>query len=579
MIDMIVPYEYFREPSTPRQRLYEALRSHFIDGISLKESAKTFGYKYSALQRLSWNFRYGEIVFFPVLKGGPQGRTTPEDIQEKIVAWRKHNKSVTDIRNIILEEENVTVSISTIDRILRDEGFAPLPKRTYKEIGKTKQQALISERSYQLDFNDIRHKKFDCDVAGIYLFIPFLLELELDNLIRQSSYPNTDQLSNLNYIYSILALKLMGKERLSQISDFGFDYGLGFFAGLNVLPKATAISTYSYGIDKEANYNFMKAVVKKIRSLDDTLYSGKTINLDFHTIPHYGEKSTLEKNWFSQRGKAMKSALTFFAQDGDSQFINYANTDIRRKDAPREILNFVDYWLDIKGVINETLVFDSRLTNYQNLKQLDDLKVKFITLRRRGNQLVEKYITKPRSEWKVVELDIPKRKYNKFLAIDETIPLGKFHEIRQIVIREHGRDLPTFLITNNYDFPLEESITLYARRWRIENKLSELVDFFSLNALSSPIAIRIHFDVLITVVADTLYKLLSRNLLGFESKKAPQIFSKFVDRSGNISINDGQVTVKLKKNAYTPILKSCDLFRKPPTVDWWNDFTLKYDWQ
>jgi len=35
----------------------------------------------------------------------------------------------------------------------------------------------------------------------------------------------------------------------------------------------------------------------------------------------------------------------------------------------------------------------------------------------------------------------------------------------------------------------------YARRWRIENGIAEAVKFFNLNALSSPILVKVHFDV------------------------------------------------------------------------------------
>ncbi len=52
--------------------------------------------------------------------------------------------------------------------------------------------------------------------------------------------------------------------------------------------------------------------------------------------------------------------------------------------------------------------------------------------------------------------------------------------------KDHGREEPTFLVTNNFDFPIETCVELYAGRWRIENKITELVKFFSLNALSSP---------------------------------------------------------------------------------------------
>jgi hypothetical protein len=35
----------------------------------------------------------------------------------------------------------------------------------------------------------------------------------------------------------------------------------------------------------------------------------------------------------------------------------------------------------------------------------------------------------------------------------------------------------------------------YARRWRVENGIAEAVKFFHLNALSSPILVKVHFDV------------------------------------------------------------------------------------
>ena len=47
-------------------------------------------------------------------------------------------------------------------------------------------------------------------------------------------------------LLSLLALKLLHKERRSHISDFNFDEALGLFAGLNILPKTTFATDYSY---------------------------------------------------------------------------------------------------------------------------------------------------------------------------------------------------------------------------------------------------------------------------------------------------------------------------------------------
>ncbi|MGB9498215.1 MAG: hypothetical protein ACKVE4_00375 [Dissulfuribacterales bacterium] len=46
---------------------------------------------------------------------------------------------------------------------------------------------------------------------------------------------------------------------------------------------------------------------------------------------------------------------------------------------------------------------------------------------------------------------------------------------------------------------MKDILEVYARRWRVENKLAELVAFFNLNALSSPIMICIHFDIFMVI--------------------------------------------------------------------------------
>lgn len=50
---------FFREPSGPLQRQYEALRAVFLDGLSQKEAADRFGYSYDALRQLVHQFRRG----------------------------------------------------------------------------------------------------------------------------------------------------------------------------------------------------------------------------------------------------------------------------------------------------------------------------------------------------------------------------------------------------------------------------------------------------------------------------------------------------------------------------------------
>lgn len=574
----IDPVEYFKSPKTARHRQYEALRAYYLELLSQKEAAERFGYSVYTFQSLVSDFQNGKIDFFPPQKPGPKKRRIPDSVSEKIVALRKRNHSVYDIRDI-LERDDIKTSIQTINRVLREEGFAKLPRRTGEELGLTKKETLIPPIATQLDFDDLIEYRFDCQVGGIFYFVPYMLKTGLYDLVLNSSFPETSKLSKINSVFSILALKLIGHERLSRINRYSFDNGLGFFAGLNVPPKCNATSTYSYRVDKESTQGFLENFISGMNSNFSRFYQGKTINLDFHSIPHYGEKSKMDNNWVGSKHQSMKSASTFFAQDGDSKMLLYENADVPRKDAPNEIINFVNYWLRVKGIIDQTLVFDSKLTTYAKLEELDDLGVKFITLRRRGKNMIKDAEQIPEDDWISVDLKKLKRKHNKFkiYAKDITLPRTNL-EVLQLIFKGHGRQQPTFLITNNRKLILEKLALYYANRWLIENKISEIVDFFNLNALSSPFMIRIYFDVALTVVADTLYKLLAQDLKRFENCTPKTIFSDFINCGCKGQVSDNDVVIKMKKKATTPLFKSNGTFRKSWAVPWMGNKKVRYEW-
>ena len=287
-----------------------------------------------------------------------------------------------------------------------------------------------------------------------------------------------------------------------------------------------------------------------MESIYPEYYQGETINLDFHAIPHYGEKSKMDTNWVGSKHQRLKSAQTLFAQDGESKHLLYANTDLDRVDESNEILNFVDYWIDVKGVIDQTLVFDSKLTTYENLEQLDRTGdgIKFITLRRRGKKIVQEAMDITEDDWIKVNLKKKKRKYNKFKMFESEIVLPRTQlKVRQVIFKDHGREDPTFLITNNFDIDIEELALLYANRWLIENKFAEIVDFFNLNALSSPFMIRIYFDVMLTIVADTLYRLLAKDLKRFKDCTPKTIFSDFINCRCKGEVVDDEIIIRMKK--------------------------------
>jgi hypothetical protein len=74
-------------------------------------------------------------------------------------------------------------------------------------------------------------------VAGVFLFLALLAKLGFDHCVTEARYPASVMVPAPSALLSLLALKLLDKERRSHIGDFNFDEALGLIAGLNILPK------------------------------------------------------------------------------------------------------------------------------------------------------------------------------------------------------------------------------------------------------------------------------------------------------------------------------------------------------
>jgi hypothetical protein len=417
----------------------------------------------------------------------------------------------------------------------------------------------------------IERKRFDCESAGVFLFAPFLEKLSISSIAKKAGLPGTKVIPATSYLLSFLALKLIGTERYAHMGDHAFDPGLGFFAGLNVLPKCTTMSTYSYGLDSVHILRLQKAFVKQASKLG--LYANHIINLDFHTVPHFGDQSVLEKHWAGARNKKMKGALTLFAQDASSKLILYTDADIQRDESDDQILSFLSFWKNIRRGIKPTFVFDSKFTTYAKLSQLNAQGIKFITLRRRGKQLLDNVSNL--SPWKRINIPHAKRKYPNPLVYESFITLRDYEgELRQVIVKGNGHEKPAFLISNDFNASLEMLVGNYSRRWRVENVISEAVKFFNLNALSSSILVKVHFDVVMTMIADTLYNMLAQKLRGFQDCDAPKIYRNFVKGKANITVKNGELTVNYPRRAHNPILRAVPWHRLPKSMSWLDSANL-----
>jgi hypothetical protein len=128
----------------------------------------------------------------------------------------------------------------------------------------------------------------------------------------------------------MLLLKLIGGERLSHIKQYDKEIGLGVFSGLTVLPKTTYMNTYSSRCSEKKLLSFQKQIISKFKKWRSDFYSSDFINLDFHSIPHFGDDPVMENVWCGSKGKTMKGANTVFAQDSKSNVIMYSRAAVKK---------------------------------------------------------------------------------------------------------------------------------------------------------------------------------------------------------------------------------------------------------
>ncbi len=543
---------FFTHPKVDWQRRYEALRASFVERLPAAAVADRFGYRPGYVRLMRHLFRTGKAdIHEPPSEGKAARRRVSREVRDKIRAWREQRLSAGDIAQL-LSEQNVEISVRTVERVLAEEGFEKLPRRTQLKVGLTVRGASVPATAQAVTLGALDGQCFESDAAGVFLFAPFIAQVDLDGVVRAAGLPGTKTIPALSYLLSFLALKLLGTERYAHVGDHAFDPGLGLFAGLNVLPKCTAMSTYSYGLDELHVRQLQTAFVKRVAKLG--LYGGPVVNLDFHTVPHFGEESVLEKHWAGARNKTMKGALTLFAQDAESKLMLYSTTDIRRSEADDQVLEFLSYWRKVRRGVAPTFIFDSRFTTYPKLSQLNAANVKFITLRRRGENLLRD--VDKLEGWRRIHIPHDKRKFPSPQVHESTIQLrGYDGDIRQVIVRGNGREKPAFLISNDTEALVEALVGNYARRWRVENGIAEAVKFFHLNSMSSPILTKVHFDLALTMLADTLYTMLARKLRGFEHCDAPKLHRHFVQGKGTVRVTGSQVNVSFPRRAHNPILR------------------------
>ncbi|MBI5554353.1 MAG: hypothetical protein HY920_00680 [Elusimicrobia bacterium] len=113
----------------------------------------------------------------------------------------------------------------------------------------------------------------------------------------------------------------------------------------------------------------------------------------------------------------------------------------------------------------------------------------------------------------------------------------------------------------------------------IENNIQENIDFFNLNALSSPVVVKVDFDIALTLISNTLYKILAEKTKWFKKAKLRTISRTFIDMKADILITDEQIKVKFAKKSYNPVLMDWVNSLPELNIPWWDNRKLVYEFE
>jgi transposase len=554
------------EPGHPKQRMYEALRAYFVEGRpSYEVVARVFGYTPGSFRVLCHQFRRdADPQFFASSTPGPREQPKKDAARALIETLRKQNYSVYEISEI-LKEQGRPLSPTAVREVLKELGFAALPRRLDEErpaYPRPTVEAVADVRSFSLV-----PRRFQTRCGGLFLFLPELVRLELSALAARARLPGSKMIPAAHALRACVALKLWSLERKSHVMALVADEGLGLFCGLNCIPKKSYFAEYSERIDHRKTTQLLGAWHERLTATEPL--PGCSFDLDFHSVPYQGEHPVIERHYVSARSRRQPSVLVFLAQDAEARAFCYSNADLRKGGETEEVFRFVQFWKKHHGAYPAHLVFDSRLTTQANLARLDRMDITFITLRRRSPRLLAEIQVLPASAWRRVRLDVPTRKYRTPRVYEQIVRLEE-RTLRQLYVLDLGHEQPTILWTNERR-SAAKLITRYAQRMLIENAISDAVRFFHIDALSSAVGMRVDFDLALLVIASGLYRNLARRMRGYADRQARQIFRDLIDMPAEVRIGEHEVSVHFHRRAHLPIILASGLMDQPVPIPWWNE--------
>lgn len=390
------------------------------------------------------------------------------------------------------------------------------------------------------------------------MLLPSVVRCDFPELVRKAGYPSSKMIAAQQALLSLLALKLSSAERKSHVRDLVFDDGYWPVSMWSRKPPPGHLFAQRLPQDERAHAQRLDQ-----RAESEKLLGGKSFNLDFHTIPYFGEGELVERHYLSKRSRSQKSILVFLAHYAENSGVLLFTGRPTPPRAGRCVLGF-EFWKKSCGRPPTELVFDSRLTTYGNLNRLNRMGITFMTglAARNGESAARRWahdsIRRATSHLSDTQGRGPADCPFRFTRANSSCCSSP----------SWATNTPPYCSPTICAVP-PPSASPRTQRTLIENSLADSADFFHLDAFSSAVGTRIDFYVALTEVATGLYRVLAQLLPGCETAKSRQILRHFLNTAAQLETTEQRVQVSLPKRAHDPLLIAASFNQKPTPIPWW----------
>src|SRR6266545_72877 len=211
--------EFFADPTDTAQRRYEALRAYFLEGTTAAQAAARFGYAEASVQAMVRDFRAGDRAFFARRRPGPAAAPAKQAAHDQVLRLRAAGHSVTQIEQA-LADTPTPLNRTGVWELLRDEGYQRLATRPTGQRGSPHRDHPPRTRRTTWPPQPLR---LASDDAGVLLLVPGLVALDLPGAVSAARLPGTREVPALHSALSLLALKAIGRRRVSHVDDVATD--------------------------------------------------------------------------------------------------------------------------------------------------------------------------------------------------------------------------------------------------------------------------------------------------------------------------------------------------------------------